>query len=84
MHCLAVAFRRWNAFKIEWHGRIFQGRQGRQQVVRLKNKADISLPEIGNIALRQVLNRNFAELNRAASWFFKAGQHVQESRFPRT
>ena len=64
-------------------GDVFGRSQGGQQIVRLKNKADILLPEGGELLFVQQGNRHPIHNYAAPGWLFHARQLVQEGALSR-
>ena len=65
-------------------GHIFRGRQLRQQIVGLKDKAQMPLTEVGQLLLAQAGDRDAADQHLAPGGFFQPRELIEQGALPGT
>jgi hypothetical protein len=62
---------------------IRQGRGTRQEVIGLKDEADLFVPDLGKLVIIQPASVNPFKLINARGWLIKAANDVHQGRLPR-
>ena len=66
------------------HRHVFRGRQVRQKVIRLKHKAEVALPERGQLVFAHPRNARAPDFHLAARWLFHARELIEQRAFSRS